>query len=421
MTASTRWSRSARAAAVVALATITATTIATPPAAAAALPALSPSDQYVHDALTERAANPLLGSDTTGLVTDAATGRILWSQRRLTRQLPASTTKLVTAVNALETFGPTHRFTTRVRGGLYPSRVVLVGSGDPSLSSRHLARLAASTAATLHAEDVYRVTVYVDDSLFPAPSRAYGWPSTYMGRDVRPVRALIVNQRDVWDTSIHAGRVFAAKLVAQGITVRKVVRGRAPVGSPMLAKVRGKSLDAIVATMLQSSDNDYAEALHRLVARRIGYHTTWWGAAVAQREVLRRLGVDLGTSKLYDGSGLSRAGRLTAAQLVAVLSLVFDGQHPNLVSLQSGSLPVAGRTGTLARNYLRYTTAPTKCAAGLLEAKTGTLRGSITLAGFARGADGQVKLFAFLVNGMPSTLTTRRAVDKLASTVTGCW
>ncbi|MGZ4595214.1 MAG: D-alanyl-D-alanine carboxypeptidase, partial [Actinomycetes bacterium] len=121
------------------------------------------------------------------------------------------------------------------------------------------------------------------------------------------------------------------------------------------------------------------------------------------------------------GSGLSRSDRLTAAQLAAVISLAFDGRHPRLAPLQQGSLPVAGRTGTLAPAYLRYTTAPTKCAAGLIEAKTGSLTGVISLAGFARGADGQVKAFAFLVNGMPATLTTRRAVDKLASTVTGCW
>jgi hypothetical protein len=37
------------------------------------------------------------------------------------------------------------------------------------------------------------------------------------------------------------------------------------------------------------------------------------------------------------------------------------------------------------------------------------------------GADGRVKLFSFLLNRVPSTLQTRRAVDRLATTVTGCW
>lgn len=423
MSPTVRSIRPLRAAAAALVAAAVAATVGATPTASAAdvVPALSSGDQYVRDTLNARASNPQLGPDMTGLVTDAATGRMLWSQRRLTRQLPASTTKIITAVNALETFGPAHRFTTRVRQGGHPRHVVLVGAGDPSLSGANLTALAATTAQALGAQGLTRATVYVDDSLFPVPSRAYGWLSTYMGRDVRPVRALVVNQRKAWDTSLNAGTVFAAKLAAHGIAVSKVARGRAPAGSPTIARVRGKALAAMVATMLQQSDNDYAEALHRLVAKRLGYGATWSGAAAAQRAVLSRLGVDLGRSKLYDGSGLSRAGRLTAAQLVAVLALAFDGNHPNLRSLQAGAMPVAGQTGTLGPRYRRYTTAPTSCAVGLVEAKTGTLRGSITLAGFARGADGQIKLFAFLVNGMPSTLTTRRAVDQLAATVTGCW
>jgi D-alanyl-D-alanine carboxypeptidase/D-alanyl-D-alanine-endopeptidase (penicillin-binding protein 4) len=411
----------ARLAAVALVATLAATANATPTAAADALPPRSQTDQYVHDILADRAKNPILGSDTTGLVTDATTGRILWSQRRLSRQLPASTTKLVTAVNSLETFGPAHRFTTEVRTSADLSRVILVGGGDPSLSGTNLSALASDTAAVLTSQAATAVTVHVDDSLFPKPTRAYGWLSAYVGRDIRPVRALVVNQHRAWDTSIDAGKVFAAKLRAHGIVVSNVVRGRAPVDSLTVAQVHGQSLDVIVATMLRSSDNDYAEALHRLVARQVGYRTTWWGASVAQREVLAKLGVHLGTSKLYDGSGLSRAGRLTAAQLVAVMNVAFNSNYPNLASLRSGSLPIAGRTGTLGPTYKRFTTAPTNCAAGLIEAKTGTLRGAITLTGFARGADGQIKLFAFLVNGMPSTLSTRRAVDRLAASVTGCF
>ena len=129
----------------------------------------------------------------------------------------------------------------------------------------------------------------------------------------------------------------------------------------------------------------------------MGYAATWAGAAAAQRKVLLGLGVDLGTSRLYDGSGLSRADRLTARQLVSVLSLPLDGQHPRLVSL----LTRAGRRSHrhAGADYLRYTTWPTKCAVGLVEGKTGSLRGVITLAGYARGADGRTKAFAFLANG----------------------
>lgn len=387
---------------------------------ATSVPALSRSDQRIASMLTVRATNNQLGNDLTGLVTDGVSKTLLWQQRRGTRQLPASTTKLVTSVNALTVFGPAYRFTTTVRKGSTWAKVVIVGAGDPSLNRTNLKALAAATAHDVRAHNVRRVTVQVDDSLFPRPTLAHGWMSDYMPTDVSPVRALVVNQHTRWDTSIDAGKEFATLLKAYGVTTRAVERARAPRGTPVLASVQGRRLDSIVKSMLLPSDNDYAEALHRLVALRMGYAATWSGAAAAQRKVLAGLGIDLGTSRLYDGSGLSRADRLTARQIVSVLSLALDGSHPKLVPLLD-SLPVAGRTGTLGPKYLRYTTWPTKCAVGLVEGKTGSLRGVITLAGYARGADGRTKAFAFLANGVPSTLTTRRAVDKLAATVTGCW
>ena len=104
-----------------------------------------------------------------------------------------------------------------------------------------------------------------------------------------------------------------------------------------------------------------------------------------------------------------------------MLATIFNDAHPNLTGLRDGAFAVAGVSGTLAPRFLRYVTSPTSCAVGLVQAKTGSLSGVISLSGFARGADGQVKLFSFLLNHVPSTLKTRRAVDRLASTITGCW
>lgn len=59
---------------------------------------------------------------------------------------PASTLKMVTALYALDRLGPSHRFRTRVmRAG---DMLVLVGAGDPVLSSDDLADLAAKLADT---------------------------------------------------------------------------------------------------------------------------------------------------------------------------------------------------------------------------------------------------------------------------------
>lgn len=402
-------------------ATATALGVLTAPPATAAAEPLSASDQRVHNKLDRRSTASDLGPDLTGLVTDLGTGRVLWAHHRNERQIPASNAKLVTAVTALETFGPGHRFTTRTKRGTTWRRVHLVGAGDPSLSRADLNRLAARTADDLKARSVSRVRVLVDDHIFPRPTLAYGWKSSYVPTDIRPVRALVVNKHKRWDTSIDAGKVFAGRLEAQGIRVRSVARDRAPKGAPVLGRVTGDRLSSIVRYMLLTSDNDHAEALHRLVARGNGQRATWTGAREAQRKVLGRLGVDLGRSVLYDGSGLSRRSRISAKRLVQVTALAGSGKHPRLDMLTGSALPLAGRSGTLDSDYLRYVTNPTRCAVGLVEAKTGSLRGVITLSGYARGADGRMKAFSFLLNRVPSTLTTRRAVDKLAATVTGCW
>jgi serine-type D-Ala-D-Ala carboxypeptidase/endopeptidase (penicillin-binding protein 4) len=391
------------------------------PASTSSSPPLSASDQAVQNNLTLRSTAKALGPDLAGLVTDAETGQVLWSNTPLEHQLPASNAKLVTAVNALSTFGPAYQITTKVVQGAAPRRLVLVGGGDPSLSSAELTSLAKAVTPGVRAQGLRTVRVLVDDSLFPAPSLAFGWRSSYVHEDVRAVRALVVNQHDVADTAINAGKVFATSLKAQGLKVHVVVRRKAPANAAVLATAHGSTLAAMVGTMLRDSDNDYAEAFHRLVAIKTGFAPTWAGAEAAQRAAASRLGVDLGTSTLYDGSGLSRADRLAPIDVVRVLSLAFDGAHPDLVSLQHNSLAIAGVTGTLAPRFLRYVTSPTKCAAGLIEGKTGSLQGVIAFSGFARGADGKIKLFSFLLNHVPETLKTRRAVDKLASTVTGCW
>lgn len=390
------------------------------PAAAAEAP-LSATDQLASDRLTIRSLAKRLGPDLAGLVVDAQSGQVVWSKTPGERQMPASTVKIITAVTALESFGPAHTFTTQATTGTGPRRVVLVGSGDPSLSTGDLRRLARQVVAWAATQGLTRVRLDVDDALFPTPTNAYGWRASYPIRDVSPVRALVVDQRRSWDTSLDAGRAFARVLERKGLDVIRVTRRARPADAQVIGEVTGDDVATQVRYMLQTSDNDVAEGLHRLVALQTGFAPTWEGAAQAQVAALARLGVRLRPGSLYDGSGLSRRDRLRPRDVVAVLRTMFDPARPNLAGLQRGALAVAGVSGTLSPAYLRYVTRPTKCAAGLVEAKTGSLTGAIALSGLARGADGQVKAFSFLLNRVPTTLATRRAVDKLAATVTGCW
>jgi len=381
-------------------------------------------DRRIGSSLSARATTTRFGTAFTGAVVDAASGRLVWSRNGTTGRMPASTTKLVTATNALAAFGSSHRFTTTVKRGAQQNQadqVVLVGSGDPDLSSPQLAALATATATKMKAARQTRVRLYADDSLFAAPTLATGWKSSYVPADTTWLRSLVVDRHDMSDTALDAAKVFATKLRAQGITVTRIGRGRAATKAPLLASSAGVTLGTSISHMMLTSDNEHAEALHRLVGIRMGYGNTWSAARAAQKKGLASQG--LTATALYDGSGLSRSDRLTGVQLARVVANAFEPANTTRLALlrSNAGLPVSGRTGTLQAAYGRFTTAASRCAVGKVHAKTGSLGDVVSLAGWTVGKDGRVKTFAFVVNGRTATLALRRSVDMLAATVNGCY
>ncbi len=89
-----------------------------------------------------------LGGDVGYAVADAVTGEVLESVRPLQAHPPASVTKAVTALYALEKLGAQHRFRTRImatghlEAGELKGDIILVGGGDPLLDSDNLFDLA---------------------------------------------------------------------------------------------------------------------------------------------------------------------------------------------------------------------------------------------------------------------------------------
>ncbi len=377
----------------------------------------SPGDTRMKSALTSRATTTRFGTSFSGAVVAAASTATVWGKSSGTYRMPASTNKLVTASNALTVFGPDKRWSTQVRAGSAANRVILLGAGDPSLSSASIDAMAKTTAAALRAKGVTTARVYIDDDVFPTPSLAYGWKASYVPDSIAPVRALVRDQRNSADTSAEAGDYFRDRLRVYGLAGTGYYgRTNAVAGSAVLARSAGSPLSTMVRTMLLTSDNEIAEALHKLVGRQLGYGASWSGARTAQAKQMATQKLSIGA--LYDGSGLSRADRLTAQQLARIVDRGIDpGTQATLWPLKSG-LPTAGVTGTLAS---RFTTTASKCASGKVWAKTGSLNDVVTLAGWTTGADGRVKTFAFLVNGKSSTTTLKQNVDMLAATVNGCY
>jgi D-alanyl-D-alanine carboxypeptidase/D-alanyl-D-alanine-endopeptidase (penicillin-binding protein 4) len=181
-----------------------------------------------------------------------------------------------------------------------------------------------------------------------------------------------------------------------------------------LGRVLSPPATRLVEIMMADSDNVVAEALARQVALARGAPASYQGAAAALTGVLAALGVPVGDIVLADGSGLSRANRLTAAMLTDLLLAALA--DPVLAGMFAG-LPVAGWSGTLAERF--QTPQPDAGrGAGVVRAKTGTLSGVSALAGLVVTADGRLLVFALLANDAP--FQAQFGLDRIAATLAGC-
>jgi D-alanyl-D-alanine carboxypeptidase/D-alanyl-D-alanine-endopeptidase (penicillin-binding protein 4) len=128
------------------------------------------------------------------------------------------------------------------------------------------------------------------------------------------------------------------------------------------------------------SDNILSERMARLAAKSAGYPQNTTGIRAVFKKVLAEMEIDSSKLVVKDGSGLSHDNRLTAKLLGDLLLEVYENPDYKLVA---DSLPSGGINGTLNERFIK--TAPQ--AVGLVRAKTGTLNGTVTLAGYIESED----------------------------------
>jgi len=394
-------------------------------------PAPIPGVTALASALHAPLADPRLGARTLVEVRDASTGAVLLDHGGSTPAAPASTAKLATALAVLTVHKATDRITTRVVSGTEPGTAVLVGGGDPTLTAApadhdgayaDAARMAA-LARQLPAAAINRILV--DGSLYVGAAVSPFWapedvPSDYAA----PITAAMVDGgRSHPDATVRstapdlaAGRALAAALGKPDLPVS---RGTAPPDAPVLGSVRSAPIGTLVAQMLAASDNVIAESLARQVALAEQRPAAFAGAASAIRQVVRGLGVDIG-SGMRDGSGLAATDRLSPETLTRLLRLATRPSRPGLHDV-IGDLPVAGWSGTLAGRYTRGTA---KGGAGLVRAKTGTLTSVSALAGVAHDTAGRLLVFAVIADRVGAAATdtaaAEAAIDRVAATLAQC-
>ncbi|MFD4607972.1 D-alanyl-D-alanine carboxypeptidase/D-alanyl-D-alanine-endopeptidase [Streptomyces sp. NPDC058440] len=367
-----------------------------------------------------------LGTRHAAAVLDVTTGERLYGQAAGDPHVPASTTKIATAVAALSALGADHRLTTRAALEPGTGKLVLIGGGDPTLTARKdagnlasLRTLAADTATALSKRHVTEVTLSYDTSLYAGTSlHPIG-----VNDNLAPVTALMADEGRtgdstsgpaprVADPAADAARAFADLLSGHGVRTTVAGAAGATGRAETLAAVSSPPLSSLVERMLTNSDNDIAEALARQTATATGGRPDFAGGAAAITAQLKKLGLPLTGADFHDGSGLDRADRLTAELLTALLAKAADPADPALRPVLTG-LPVAGFTGTLTSRYADG-------AAGLVRAKTGTLTGVNTLAGTLVARNGHLLAFAFLAEDTMAPEAAQTALDHAATTLATC-
>ncbi len=327
--------------------------------------------------------------------------------------IPASNQKLFVAAVALDVLGPDHRFRTellspRPVAGVIAGDVYLVGGGDPLLRTDAVAdplRFPAFNTTSLEALADQLVTLGItridgdivgDGSRYDDEFRVPGWGDEISNIDAGPYDALLVNDGLIesgeygLDPSRSAARLFVDLLLASGIVINGAAANAtrpADVEFTTLAFVESFPLSDVLVELLHTSDNNTAEML----VKEIGFVASGTGSRQVGLDVMRTTldgwGVPLAGVEFHDGSGLSRSNRATCAALASTLATT-----PVADELRE-LLPVAGRDGTLALQFLGTE------AEGRMQAKTGTLTDVKALSGTQPGSDRREVDFSFVLNG----------------------
>ena len=223
-----------------------------------------------------------------------------------------------------------------------------------------------------------------------------------------------MNRRvDILDPALYCGTLLREMLAERGVPLQGTVRyGEVPEEAVKLIQHVSPPLSRILWEMNKPSDNLIAELLLKTIGAEIkGPPGTGEKGLQAINEFLGEIGMEAAGYALADGSGVSRYNLVTASLLTDLLVYMF--RNFAVMPEYLASLPVGGVDGTLTRRMRGMS------AEGVLRAKTGTLRGITTLAGYTVTADGETVAFSILVSNYLGSANPRRTLqDKIGNILT---
>jgi D-alanyl-D-alanine carboxypeptidase/D-alanyl-D-alanine-endopeptidase (penicillin-binding protein 4) len=381
----------------------------------------------------EKLADPRLGTNVTAYVIDANSGKVLVDINSEQPMIPASTLKIFTGIAAVDVLGAQTRFETIVKreGNL----LTIVGGGDPTLVSQtpenwrgkppgseqppSIDQLADLAVAAI-GQTTESFVVNFDDSLFSAPQAHPTWPDLYIRTgEVAPAQGLTMDfgindsEAVMQDPAKSAAQYFADALTARGVPATLGERKLAGETATVLTSIKSATVTDIVERMITTSNNTMAEFLAHHIGGASGAFT-YDGGASATTQSLTTAQIDLTGVTILDGSGLSRSNQASAKSLVSALSYANSSEGAAWTNLSG--LPVAGISGTLVDRYEAG-----EPGRGTVRAKTGTLSEVVALSGTLVDASGDLLIFTFIANDVPSSAKQgAAALDEVVKALAQC-
>ena len=312
------------------------------------------------------AVEPELSNPSVSLI-DVSTGEIVFESNAFSQRKPASTMKILAAAATLKHLQPDQVFTTRVSLGTVPDSIVIDGEFDPWISMDH--RVATKMNRTSFPRIAFNSLSKVKESSGGSIKKLKVYYNGIYANEVASYKAFY-KKRGVTAAFIKVSDEKATSLVSEEILTSE---------SPQVIKM----LD----WFLLWSDNQLSERMAKIAAKYAGNEFNDEGVAVTFAEILISFGINPAQIVVIDASGLSRQNKVTAH---ALAQLLYKIHSDPVLSRLIESLPVGGESGTLRNRYIE--TAPD--AVGLVKAKTGTLTGTVSLAGYVQSGDRE---YAFVI------------------------
>ena len=348
--------------------------------------------------------DPLFETTQVGLMVfdlDADTVLYQYQARQLMR--PASTMKLVTAITALDRLGGAYEYKTNfyytgtIADSVLTGNLYCVGGFDPSLTSDDVSVIAESIRQAGITK--IRGTIIADKQMKEVLDYGEGW----CWDDDNPMLIpLSIGRKDIFLTTLRK------ELDRQGVNVSEAKlggNGIMPNGARHLSTYR-HSIDIILKQMLKDSDNFYAESMFYQTAASTGHRPAKASdARTLTKQFIKRLGLGGNPYKIADGSGLSLYNYISAELLVRMLRYAHNKEE--IIGHLLPALPIAGVDGTLKKRMTEGN------AYGNVVAKTGTVTGISSLAGYLTTADGRRLCFAIINQGVMRSADGRAFQDRV--------